>query len=81
MLKKELKAERDRKFTRSQRDEYKASLEHDIRNLDKAGCSGGMVDNLKERLACIEWLESNDDPRPLDTGTMNEYRRFRDGLR
>ena len=80
-MKKEEKIKRDHGFVKSQRDRYREMLEHDIKNLEKAGCRGGMFDSLKDRLACIEWLEANDDPRPLDSETMDEYTRYRDDLR
>lgn len=54
---------------------YRESLEKDIAMLEGCGCHDGTLAQMKERLACIRWLESRRDPRPLDAETMAEYRR------
>ena len=55
------------------RTRYRDKLKADIERLERNGCRDDELARLRDRLGCIEWLESRKDPRPLDTGTMAEY--------
>lgn len=65
----------ERGNARKARAEYRDALKADIERLERMGCRDDALERMKGRLGCIEWLESKKDPRPLDTGTMNEYMR------
>lgn len=78
-MKPAVKKKRDTAFVIARRTAYKTSLSQDIEMLERTGCTDSNVANMRTRLACIEWLEANSDPRPLDSETMAEFEKTKTG--
>lgn len=55
------------------REAYKESLRSDLSRLEALGCDDMIMENMRTRLACIEWMESHNDSRPLCSDALHEF--------